>query len=286
MKQVISRLIKQITIVIFLFLVSMPLCYLITGAIKSTDELVYNLKPIIYEDNNLDQMVRWSMFPNYPTIQHFIKLLFYTPQFFVVFWNSVKLVFWILGGQLVISIPAAWFFARSESKFSKLLFGTYIILMLMPFQVTMLSNYLVLNEMHLLNTHLAIILPAIFSTFPVFIIYRAFSGIPKELLEASRIDGAGEYTIFFYIGIRLGYPGIAAAFVLGFLEYWNLMEQPLAFLVNKSLWPLSLYLPEISLKSTGIAFAASVMTLIPALFVFSMGEDYLEKGIIAAAIKE
>lgn len=286
MKQVISRLIKQITIVIFLFLVSMPLCYLITGAIKSTDELVYNLKPIIYEDNNLDQMVRWSMFPNYPTIQHFIKLLFYTPQFFVVFWNSVKLVFWILGGQLVISIPAAWFFVRSESKFSKLLFGTYIILMLMPFQVTMLSNYLVLNKMHLLNTHLAIILPAIFSTFPVFIIYRAFSGIPKELLEASRIDGAGEYTIFFYIGIRLGYPGIAAAFVLGFLEYWNLMEQPLAFLINKSLWPLSLYLPEISLKSTGIAFAASVMTLIPALFVFSMGEDYLEKGIIAAAIKE
>lgn len=286
MKQVISRLIKQITIVIFLFLVSMPLCYLITGAIKSTDELVYNLKPIIYEYNNLDQMVRWSMFPNYPTIQHFIKLLFYTPQFFVVFWNSVKLVFWILGGQLVISIPAAWFFVRSESKFSKLLFGTYIILMLMPFQVTMLSNYLVLNKMHLLNTHLAIILPAIFSTFPVFIIYRAFSGIPKELLEASRIDGAGEYTIFFYIGIRLGYPGIAAAFVLGFLEYWNLMEQPLAFLINKSLWPLSLYLPEISLKSTGIAFAASVMTLIPALFVFSMGEDYLEKGIIAAAIKE
>lgn len=286
MKQEISRLIKRIAILIILFLVCMPLLYLITGAIKSTDELVYSLKPIIFEGNELDQVVRWSMFPNYPTIRHFIRLLFYTPQFFVVFWNSIKLVFLILGGQFVIAIPAAWFFARSDSKCSRILFGMYIILMLMPFQVTMLSSYLVLNTMHILNTHLAIVLPAIFSTFPVFIIYRAFSGIPKEVIEAARIDGAGEYTIFFYIGIRLGHDGIASAFVLGFLEYWNLMEQPLAFLKDKSLWPLSLYIPEIGFENIGLAFAVSVVTLIPAIFIFSMGKDYLENGIVAAAIKE
>lgn len=92
--------------------------------------------------------------------------------------------------------------------------------------------------------------------------------------------------MFFYIGIPLGSSGILSAMVLGFLEYWNLMEQPLAFLSDPSLWPLSLYLPEINLAQSGMVLAASVITLIPAVFVFVMGQDYLEQGIVAAGIKE
>ena len=74
--------------------------------------------------------------------------------------------------------------------------------------------------------------------------------------------------------------------VLGFLEYWNMIEQPLAFLKDKSLWPLSLYLPEISQNRAGFAFAASVVTLVPSVFVFLLGQDYLEQGIVASALKE
>lgn len=74
--------------------------------------------------------------------------------------------------------------------------------------------------------------------------------------------------------------------VLGFLEYWNLMEQPLAFLEDKSLWPLSLYLPEIHLDQAGYSFVASVITLIPPVFVFLIGQEYLERGIVASALKE
>ena len=110
--------------------------------------------------------------------------------------------------------------------------------------------------------------------------------VPYSMSEAARVDGAGEWQIFFTIGLPLGSPGILSALVLGFLEYWNLVEQPLAFLEDPSLWPLSLYLPEIHLAKAGMALAASVVTLLPAVFVFFMGQDYLEQGIVASGMKE
>ena len=105
-------------------------------------------------------------------------------------------------------------------------------------------------------------------------------------MQAARIDGAGEWRIFRKIGLPLASNGILSAVVLGFLEYWSLIEQPLAFLEDQSLWPLSLYLPEISLGQAGYSFAASVITLIPPAFVFLIGQDYLEKGIAASGLKE
>ena len=107
-----------------------------------------------------------------------------------------------------------------------------------------------------------------------------------QLFEAARVDGATEMFIFFKIGLPLGKSGILSALVLGFLEYWNMMEQPMAFLDDKSLWPLSLYLPEITWERAGFAFCASIITLIPAAFVFVLGQDYLEQGIIYSGLKE
>ena len=209
-----------------------------------------------------------------------------TPSFFVLFWNSVKLVVCILAGQLLVGVPAAWAFAAYRVRGSQALFALYVVLMLLPFQVTMLSSYLVLDRFSLLNTHRAIILPAVFSTFPIFLSYGGFRQVPVQLLEAARIDGAGELWIFIKIGLPLGKSGLLSAMVLGFLEYWNLMEQPLAFLENKALWPLSLYLPEISWTQAGFALCASFITLIPAAFVFVLGQDYLEQGIIYSGLKE
>jgi len=197
----------------------------------------------------------------------------------------MKLVVCILAGQLLLAVPAAWGFAVYQVKGSQALFALYVALMLLPFQVTMLSSYLILNKLSLLNTHQAIILPAVFSTFPVFLSYGGFKGIPYQMLEAARVDGAGEFTIFLRLGLPLGKSGLLSAMVLGFLEYWNLMEQPMAFLEDKSLWPLSLYLPEISWGQAGFAFCASVVTLLPAVFVFIIGQDYLEQGIIYSGLK-
>ena len=236
--------------------------------------------------NNGEELISWHLIPKYPTFEHYARILFQTPQFFVVFWNSMKLVVCILAGQLLIAVPAAWAFAVYPFRLRKVLFTLYIVLMLMPFQVTMLSSYLVLDNLSLIDTHQAIILPAVFSTFPVFLVYRGFCNLPKGLIEAARIDGASEWMIFVKIGLPLSSGGILSAGVLGFLEYWNLIEQPLAFLETQSLWPLSLYLPEISLEQAGYSFVASVITLIPAVFVFLLGREYLEQGIVASAMKE
>lgn len=265
------------------FLICLPIPLIFLGSLKSTRELAKSLSPILGEASG---MVNWTLFPLYPTLNHYHKLLFSTPSFFTVYWNSMKIVFCTLAGQLFISVPAAWAFACFSFPFQRLLFTLYIILMLMPFQVTMLSSYLVLDSLHMLDTHKGIILPAIFSAYPVFIIYRSFTQIPKSLLEAARTDGAGEFYLFIHIGIPSGSSGILSALILGFLEYWSLIEPPLAFLKDKSLWPLSLYLPEIGIEQAGIAFAASVITLIPAIFVFIIGQDYLEQGIMSSAVKE
>lgn len=260
-----------------------PVVFLLTGTFMDGGELRACLGPVMAGS---DGFVVWRVIPAYPTLQNFLELLLDSPAFFVMFWNSVKLVSAILLGQLLVGVPAAWGLARFQFPFKKAFYMIYIILMMMPFQVRMLSDYLILDRLHLLDSHLGLILPAVFSTFPVFIMYRFFQSIPEAVLESAKLDGANAWQIFLWIGLPLGAGGIVSAMVLGFLEYWNLIEQPLTFLKNKALWPLSLFLPNIGLDKAGVAFTSSVVTLIPAVFVFLLGQGYLEQGIAAAAVKE
>lgn len=260
-----------------------PVFFLLVGSLMGNGEIKELLFPVF---RGTGGYASWKLLPLYPTLRSYVELLLDSPGFFVMFWNSVKLVAGILAGQILVGVPAAWGFARFSFPGKKIWFTVYIVLMMMPFQVMMLSNYLVLDRLLLLDSLWGIILPAAFSTFPVFIMYRFFQGIPEALLESARLDGAGELQLFFRIGIPLGSSGIISAMVLGFLEYWNLIEQPMAFLKTKELWPLSLFLPNIQMDKAVLAFAASVVVLFPALLVFLAGQDYLEQGIISTAVKE
>lgn len=260
-----------------------PIWFLICGSLMGNGELAGLLAPVM---GNAEGFASWKFLPEYPTLRSYIRMLLDSPEFFVMFWNSVKITAAVLAGQILVGTPAAWGFARFSFPAKKLLFTVYIALMMMPFQVMMLSNYLVLNRLRLLDTLTGIVLPSVFSTFPVFLMYRFFTGLPEALIESARLDGAGELRIFFEIGIPLGSPGIISALVLGFLENWNLLEQPMAFLKTKEKWPLSLYLPNITMDQAGAAFAASVLALLPAVLVFLAGKDYLEQGIVSAAVKE
>ncbi len=276
-----------VTVVVFCLaaFVCAPVVLVFIGSFKGGNELADSLRAVL-SDVDGGEGIRFTLLPCYPTLSHFSKLLFQMPEFFTVFWNSVKIVALIIAGQLIVAVPAAWAFAVYRWRGRKIYFTLYVMLMLLPFQVTMLPSYLVMNGMHLIDTHSSVILPAVFSTFPIFLIYRGFTAVPKEMLEAARVDGAGEFRIFWSVGIPLGSPGILSAIILGFLDAWNMMEQPLAFLKDKTLWPLSLYLPEIGPGQAGTALAASVVTLVPAVFVFVAGQDYLERGIVAAGVKE
>lgn len=262
--------------------ICLPVALLCSGSLTGEYEMHEQLLPMLRET---ERYISWRWIPRFPDFSQFGRLLFRTPQFFVLFWNSLKITGLILVGQLLTAVLAAWAFSRYSFRLKRLLFTIYIVLMLLPFQVTMLSQYLVLDRAGLLNTQWAVILPAAFSTFPVFLIYRSFCGIPDSLVEAARIDGAGEWYCFFHIGLPLAEGGILSAAVLNFLECWNLIEQPLAFLKDRAKWPLSLYLPQIGVEQAGFAMAASVITLLPALCVFAFGQDYLEQGISTSGLK-
>lgn len=218
-------------------LICAPLLMIPGGSLMDGAELKQILAPILGEEKGF---AVWHLLPFYPTLEHFYRLLIESPAFYRLFWNTVGMTAAILVGQLIVGLPSAWAFAAFRFRGRDILFGLYVVLMLLPFQVMLLPQYIVLQKLHLYNHCAAVILPAIFSTFPVFIMYRGFTQIDGEILEAARLDGAGELQVFLRIGLPLGKMGIQAAMVLSFLEYWNLVEQPMAFLEEQAKWPLSL----------------------------------------------
>ena len=172
---------RNITILLLLVpavLICLPVVLIITGSVMDSIELKQYLYPVFGDG---EEFIRWKLMPDYPTFEHYGRLLFMTPSFFVLFWNSVRMVACILVGQMVVGVPAAWAFAAYRVRGSRTLFVLYVVLMLLPFQVTMLSSYLVLDRLSLMNTHLAIILPAVFSTFPIFLSYGGFRAIPMQI---------------------------------------------------------------------------------------------------------
>ena len=265
------------------FLICFPIWVAITGTFSAQWELEMNLSPVFA---GTEGIANWPLLPAAPTLKSLVEVLLDSPGFFVMFWNSVTISFFILAGQLLVDVPAAWALARFPLKGKKSILNLYIVLMLMPFQVLMFPQYLVLNDLNLLDTLGAVILPAVFSTFPVFVLHRFFKAIPQEIIEAARLDGAGELRIFCHIGIPMGAPGILSVCILTFLDSWNMIEQPMTYLKTKSLWPLSLFLPEIGMEEMGLGFAAALMMLIPALLLFLGCQEYLEQGIAMSGGKD
>ena len=272
---------------IALFILALPVCwvlwFMVQGSLMPLDELEATVGPALTGD---DRMAGWELLPSWPTLQPLVELLLDTPQFFVMFWNSVKIALPAVLGQFLLGAPAAWALSRLRFRGRKALFTLYICLMLMPFQVTMVPNFLVMDRLGLLDKLWAVILPYAFSAFPVFIMVKSFDAIPRAMLEAAAIDGAGYWRTFLSIGLPLGLPGVLAALLLGFLECWSTIEQPIVFLRDPSNWPLSLYLPQIVSDKLGLAMSASLLMLLPAVLVFLIGQKYLELGIQAEGVKE
>ncbi len=278
-----KRFAKHAVLILLCLLIWLPLLMMAGNSFMSKSEMTERFGPVLDGGGG---SVKAAFIPDFPTLRPYVELLLDSPGFFVMFWNSCLQTFSILVGQMVIAVPAAWAFSMYSFRGRQVLYLGYIILMILPFQVLMVPDYFVLDKLHLLNTHLAVILPGIFSAFPVFLMTQFFSAVPVSLVEAARLDGAGELAVFVKIGLPLGFPGIMAFVVLGFLEAWNAIEAPMAFLKNKTLWPLSLYLPGIAADKVSVAWVASIVAMAPPLFLFLAGQSYLEQGIMVSGIKE
>ncbi len=264
-------------------LVWLPLLLMTAAAWMPEDELYWRyLSPL---GLGRDQ-VRAALIPSYPSLAAMKELLVCSPGFFIMFWNSCIQVIPMAAGQLLVGAPAAWAFARFRFPGRRQLFGLYVLLMVLPFQVTQVSNYLVLDRLRILDSHMGMILPGIWSTLPVFIMTRSFETIPTELVEAAYLDGAGQWYTFLHIGLPLGYPGIATALMLTFVDGWNALEQPLTYLKTKSLWPISLYLPDIAKDKAAVAFAAALITCLLPVLIYLNCQEELEQGAASSGLKQ
>ncbi|MCQ2532738.1 MAG: carbohydrate ABC transporter permease [Saccharofermentans sp.] len=226
-----------------------------------------------------------KMVPQYVTIDQYKDLLLMSPTYLLKFWNSIILVVPIVFGQMVVACLASYSFARYRMKRREVLFFSYIILMLMPFQVTLVPNYMIADKLGILNTNWAIILPGVFSTFAIFLLTKYMRQIPSAYIEAAKLDGASEWQIFTQIALPTCKSAIFALTILLFIDYWNMVEQPLVLLTDAEKQPLSVFLSQINEAEIGIAFAASALYMIPPLLIFLWGEEYLVEGISRSGVK-
>ena len=217
--------------------------------------------------------------PDKVSFSQYITVLFRSPDYLLKFWNSVILVVPIVILQLIIASIAAYGFTRCGGKVSDVIFFSYVILMLMPYQVTLVPNYLVSDWLGILNTRWAIILPGAFAPFSVFLLTKFMRRIPNSLIEAAKLDGSSEFQIFKNICLPQCRSALYSIAILVFIDYWNMVEQPLILLSDASLQPLSVYLSTINTGEIGIAFAIAVIYMIPGLLLFLHGEEYLVEGI-------
>ena len=261
-----------------------PIVLTITNSFMSASEISSNYGVIFLNAANetktyISETVNLKFIPDMVTFSQYITTLFKSPDYLLKFWNSMILVVPIVVFQLIVAVFAAYGFTRTKGKLSAIVFFAYIILMMMPYQVTLVPNYLVLSWFKLLDTNWAIWLPGIFSPFSVYLITKYMKRIPVPLLEAARIDGANEWQVFAKICVPICKGIITSCAILVFIDYWNMVEQPLLFFSNADKYPLSIFLSKINASEVGLAFAVATIYMVPSLLIFLYGEEQLVEGI-------
>ncbi|MDE6167301.1 MAG: carbohydrate ABC transporter permease [Acetatifactor sp.] len=261
-----------------------PIVLTITNSFMASSEISANYGSVFATNSNggkvyISEKVNLKFIPDMVSFSQYITVLFKSPEYLLKFWNSVILVGPIVVFQLIVASLASYGFARYRGRIREIVFFMYIILMLMPYQVTLVPNYLVSDWMNILDTNWAIWLPGIMSPFAVFLLTKFMRRIPKEVVEAAQIDGAGEWQIYRKICMPLCRGAIFSAAILVFIDYWNMVEQPLILLGNAEMHPLSVFLSKINSGEIGLAFAVATIYMVPSLLIFLYGEEYLVDGI-------
>lgn len=269
---------------VFACLFLMPIVLTITNSFMTQAEISANYGSVFATTDTggkvyISEKVNLKFIPDMVSFQQYITVLLKSPEYLLKFWNSVVLVGPILVFQLFVASLASYGFMRFRGRLREIIFFAYIILMLMPYQVTLVPNYLVSDWLNLLDSYWAIWLPGIFSPFAVFLLTKFMRRIPVSVIEAAQIDGAGEWQIFRRVCMPLCKGALCSAAILVFIDYWNMVEQPLILLADQETHPLSVFLSKINSGEIGLAFAVATIYMVPSLFVFLYGEEYLVEGI-------
>jgi ABC-type sugar transport system, permease component len=260
------------------FLMIYPLLWLFVSSMKSNETMfqdTYSLIPKVFD-----------MGKNFASAWQGVAGVHFT----TFLWNTIFVT--VLGtvGCVTVSLFAAYAFTRIKFRGSKFWFSCVMITMMIPSQVMVVPQYIVLKHMNLIDTRIALVLPWCFGTaFFIFMLVQFFRGVPKELDEAAEIDGCTRIGILFRILVPVVKPALVTASIFSFYWIWQDFFQPLIFMNTPSKFTLSLalnlFLDPNAYNNYGALFAMSLMSLLPTLIFFIIFQRYLVDGIAMDGIK-
>ena len=209
-------------------------------------------------------------------------------NFGMYYWNSIKVTIAATILQVFVSTLGAYGFSKVQWKGRDQVFMLYLATMMIPPQVTVVSQFIIMREIGLYNTHLGIILLLAFSVYGVFLLRQAMMAVPNSLSESATIDGAGHWTIYSQIILPLVKPTMATLATLKFVWTWNDYQTPLVFLNSRNLYTIQLGMKQFASESGSyysLIMAAAVSSILPLVIVFLFCQSFVVEGIAAGAVK-
>ena len=210
---------------------------------------------------------------------NYYKVFLEKPGYLVKFWRSLGMCLLIAAGQTVLSCMAGTAFAKYRFIGKKFWFVMMVLFMILPIQVTLLPNYILLEKLGFLNSWKSLILPGIFSPFGVVWLTCIFRSVSDDWMDAAKLDGANQMQIVQYVMVPAAKPAVITLFVLTFVESWNMVEQPIIFLEGELDYPLSVFLAGVTEDSIGIQSVCGLLCLIPVTFFFLYYHEELTDGL-------
>lgn len=222
------------------------------------------------------------------SLKNYVILFTAKNSFFTWFFNSLFLTIVQVALQLFVSAFVSYGFAMYDFKGKNFLFICVLFVMMVPFEILMLPLYSQINNMHLTNTYSGIILPSIANASTIFFFRQYLSGIPRDLVEAGRIDGASEYGIFFRLILPVMKPSFAAMAILNTMASWNNLLWPMLVLKSSEKFTLPIGLNTLLTpygNNYNFLFVGSFISIIPVFIIFLSFQKYFVEGMTAGAVK-
>lgn len=223
-------------------------------------------------------MDAFHILPRDFSIANWKKVLFDTPEYLLYFWNSVRLSLPTVAGSVLVSAMTGYGLSLLSFRGKRLSILFLVLLMLLPYQVTLTPSFILFDAAGLLGSRLSVILTGIFHPLGMVAMTYFMSSVPRQTLEAARLDGANELRIFFQIVLPQTKGGIALIALYCFLDTWNLVEPALVLIRDAVKYPMSIALRSFSGVQPGVIAACAVLLAIPALLVFAMAREALTEG--------
>ncbi len=269
---VLRRVLLYIVLILIAVIMVVPFLWMLSTSLKPQYDAV-KIPPV------------WI--PDPPQWENYVKLFTEQPMFQFML-NTIKIVFFVVLGQLFFSSLAAYSFARISFKGRNVVFFFYIATLMVPGQVTMIPTYLMFAKAGLTDNHLALILPAFFSAFGVFLLRQFFMSLPRELEEAAEIDGCNPFMTYWRIMLPLVVPAMLTLGVFTLMNTWNDYMGPLIYLSSPEKYTMTLgiaYFKGVYTTQWNLVMAGSIVSVVPILIAYLCAQKYFIEGIAFSGVK-